>query len=175
MNALGGMPRHREAELIAQRADLLAAEEGDAAPPPRPRHRRRSLLTPSAQGGVNGLDRTRVEVIYVANPAFGTRGRRLTKAAFDSRTLFRRHPQRGQPKLSRRLQMGAFAALDQRIATRFAFTGMDLGESRVCLQHQLTLADRTDLLVADDHAASAASRGQWPASATPRCYHRRRS
>ncbi len=34
----------------------------------------------------------------------------------------------GQPTLARQLRMGVFAALDQRIATRYQIASMDLGE-----------------------------------------------
>ena len=46
----------------------------------------------------------------------------------------------GQPTLSRQLRMGMFAALDQRIATRFAIKPMDLAESAAYLRHHLKLA-----------------------------------
>jgi hypothetical protein len=49
--------------------------------------------------------------------------------------------------------MGAFAALDQRIATRSTLTPMDLAESAAYLRHHLTLVGRTDPLFADDAIA----------------------
>ena len=49
--------------------------------------------------------------------------------------------------------MGAFSAVDQRIAIRFALTPMDLGESLSYLRHHLALAGRTDPLFADDAVA----------------------
>ncbi|MHB1711278.1 MAG: hypothetical protein ACYCV7_07725 [Acidimicrobiales bacterium] len=51
----------------------------------------------------------------------------------------------GQPTLSRQLRMGTFAALDQRIATRFAVKAMDIGESAAYLRHHLALALLTEL------------------------------
>lgn len=59
----------------------------------------------------------------------------------------------GQPTLTLRLRQGIFAALDQRISVRFAVTGMDLAESIDYLRHHLSLAGRTDPLIADDAAA----------------------
>jgi len=59
----------------------------------------------------------------------------------------------GQPTLSRQLRMGTFAALDQRIATRFTIKPMDLAESAAYLRHHLTLAGRDDPLLADDAIA----------------------
>jgi len=59
----------------------------------------------------------------------------------------------GQPTLVRRLRMGVFAALDQRIATRYQLRPMDLAESAGYLRHRLALAGRTDPLFADDAVA----------------------
>ena len=59
----------------------------------------------------------------------------------------------GQPTLNRQLRMGMFAALDQRIATRFAIKPMDLAESAAYLRHHLTLAGREEPLLADDAIA----------------------
>jgi type II secretory pathway predicted ATPase ExeA len=49
--------------------------------------------------------------------------------------------------------MGMFAALDQRIATRFTIKPMDLAESGAYLRHHLTLAGWDDPLFADDAIA----------------------
>jgi type II secretory pathway predicted ATPase ExeA len=49
--------------------------------------------------------------------------------------------------------MGAFAALDQRIATRFTIKAMDLAESAAYLKHHLALCGRHDPLFADDAIA----------------------
>ena len=59
----------------------------------------------------------------------------------------------GQPTLNRQLRMGMFAALDQRIATRFAIKPMDLAESAAYLRHHLALAGREEPLFADDAVA----------------------
>ena len=59
----------------------------------------------------------------------------------------------GQPTLNRQLRMGMFAALDQRIATRFVIKPMDLAESAAYLRHHLKLAGRDEPLVADDAIA----------------------
>ena len=59
----------------------------------------------------------------------------------------------GQPTLNRQLRMGIFAALDQRIATRFTIKPMDIGESAAYLRHHLALAGRDDPLFADDAVA----------------------
>ena len=59
----------------------------------------------------------------------------------------------GQPTLNRQLRMGVFAALDQRIATRFSIKAMDIGESAAYLRHHLALAGREEPLFADDAIA----------------------
>ena len=46
-----------------------------------------------------------------------------------------------------------FAALDQRIATRFTIKPMDLAESAAYLKHHLKLAGRDEPLLADDAIA----------------------
>ncbi len=59
----------------------------------------------------------------------------------------------GQPTLRRRIKLGAFAALDQRIALRYAMTGMDPAETGSYIGHHLTLAGRADTLFSDDALA----------------------
>src|SRR5207247_2524269 len=54
---------------------------------------------------------------------------------------------------NRQLRMGMFAALDQRIATRFTIKPMDLAESAAYLRHHLALAGREEPLFADDAIA----------------------
>jgi len=49
--------------------------------------------------------------------------------------------------------MGIFAALDQRIATRFTIPPMELSESVAYLRHHLALAGRPEPLFADDAVA----------------------
>ena len=56
----------------------------------------------------------------------------------------------GQPTLRRRIKLGAFAALDQRIALRYAMTGMDPAETGGYISHHLKLAGRADTLFSDD-------------------------
>ena len=59
----------------------------------------------------------------------------------------------GQPTLRRRIKLGAFAALDQRIALRYGLPGMTEPETRDYLTHHLKLAGRSDQLFSDDAAA----------------------
>ena len=129
VSALGGVPRFHKAEVMAQAGSLLAAEEAE-------RHRRVVLVIDEA----HLLTAAQLEEL-----------RLLTNAEMDSASSFA-----GilvQPMLSRYLRMGVFAALDQRIATRFSLRPMDLAESASYLRHHLSLAGRTDPLIADDAVA----------------------
>lgn len=56
----------------------------------------------------------------------------------------------GQPTLRRRIKLGTFAALDQRIALRYAMTGMTAQETSSYVSHHLKLAGRSDTLFSDD-------------------------
>jgi type II secretory pathway predicted ATPase ExeA len=59
----------------------------------------------------------------------------------------------GQPTLRRRIKLGTFAALDQRIALRYAMSGMTAAETKTYLSHHLQLAGRSDTLFSDDAIA----------------------
>jgi type II secretory pathway predicted ATPase ExeA len=130
VKALGAEPRYLRAELMAQAADLLAAEEAE-------RHRRVVIIVDEA----HLLDRDQLEEL-----------RLLTNSQMDSVSPFAGILV-GQPTLSRQLRMGMFAALDQRIATRFTIKAMDIGESAAYLRHHMALAGREDPLFADDAIA----------------------
>src|SRR5260370_5458172 len=78
--------------------------------------------------------------------------RLLTSAEMDSASPFA-GILAGQPTWNRQLGMGMFAALDQRIATRFTIKPMDLAESAAYLKHHLALAGRDEPLFADDAIA----------------------
>lgn len=72
----------------------------------------------------------------------------LTNAEMDSRSPFALILL-GQPALRRRLRLGLFAALDQRIALRYELSGMNLEETTACVRHDLELAGRPDTLFSD--------------------------
>jgi AAA domain len=59
----------------------------------------------------------------------------------------------GQPMLLRRLKMGSFAALDQRLSTRYQVQPLDLAEAVQYLRHHLAWAGRKEPLFADDAVA----------------------
>ena len=130
VRALGAVPRGFKAELITQAQDLLAAEEHE-------RRRRVVLLVDEA----HLLDPQQLEEL-----------RLLTSAEMDAQSPLALLLV-GQPTLARQLRMGVFAALDQRVATRYQIAPMDLAESAKYLQHQLVLAGRNDPLIADDAVA----------------------
>jgi type II secretory pathway predicted ATPase ExeA len=76
----------------------------------------------------------------------------LTNADMDSRSPFACLLV-GQPTLRRRIKLGAFAALDQRIALRYTLPGMDLEATASYIRHHLGLAGRCDPLFSDDAIA----------------------
>ncbi len=130
VRALGAEPRYVRAELMAQAADLLEAEDAE-------RHRRVVMICDEA---------------HLLSPAQLEELRLLTNSKMDSASPFA-GILIGQPTLSRQLRMGVFAALDQRIATRFSIKAMDIGESVAYLRHHMTLAGREEPLFADDAVA----------------------
>ena len=130
VRALGAQPRYLKAELMAQASDLLAAETAE-------RHRRVVVICDES---------------HLLQPDQLEELRLLTNSEMDSASPFAAILA-GQPTLNRQLRMGMFAALDQRIATRFAIKPMDLAESAAYLRHHLKLAGREDPLLADDAIA----------------------
>jgi type II secretory pathway predicted ATPase ExeA len=127
VRALGGTPRFFKAEVMVQAQELLAAEEAD-------RHRRVVIVLDEA----HLLSAAQLEEL-----------RLLTNSEWDSQSLFA-GILLGQPMLNQQLRNGIFAALDQRVATRFHIPPMDLGDSTAYLRHHLALAGRSDQLFADD-------------------------
>jgi len=130
VHALGAKPRAQKADLIPQTQTLLAAEEHE-------RRRRVVVIIDEAQL----LAPDQLEELQL-----------LTNAEMDSQSPFALLLV-GQPTLARQLRLGVFAALDQRIATRFQLAPMDLAEAAQYLRHHLALVGRTDPLFADDAVA----------------------
>jgi type II secretory pathway predicted ATPase ExeA len=130
VTALGGVPRYHKASLIPQTADLLAAEEHE-------RGRTVTLVLDEA----HLLNSDQLEEL-----------RLLTNADMDSHSPFACLLV-GQPTLRRRIKLGTFAALDQRIALRYAMTGMTDAETKSYLAHHLKIAGRSDTLFSDDAIA----------------------
>lgn len=125
--ALGAVPRFHRPALIAQTAELLAAEHDE---------RRKSVVLLVDEAHLLSVDQ--LEQL-----------RLLTNTDMDSRsplTLILL----GQPTLRRELKLGRFAALDQRIALRYHLDGLPLDETIAYVKHHLTIAGRSDPLFSDD-------------------------
>ncbi len=127
VTALGSEPRHYKARLIAQATELLARERSE-------RSKQVVLILDEA----HLLSTEQLEEL-----------RLLSNSEMDSQSPFA-GLLLGQPSLRRRLRLGSFAALDQRIALRYELPGMNATETTEYLQHHLALAGRTDTLFSDD-------------------------
>ena len=130
VTSLGGKARFHNATLIPQAQDLLAAETAE-----RGKHvvliiDEAHLLSADALEGI----------------------RCLSNAGMDQAAPFCL-PLLGQPTLRRRLRMGTFAALDQRVGLRYTITGLDQTETGSYIGHHLALAGRSDTLFSDDAVA----------------------
>jgi type II secretory pathway predicted ATPase ExeA len=130
VTALGGTPRFHKAALIPQTQDALAAETSE-----------RGKQVVLAVDEAHLLDHNQLEEL-----------RLLTNTEMDASSPFALILA-GQPTLRRRIKLGAFAALDQRIALRYTLTGMDPTETSDYITHHLGLAGRTDRLFSDDATA----------------------
>jgi type II secretory pathway predicted ATPase ExeA len=124
---LGGVPRFHRCSLIPQAQDALAAEVAE-------RGRRVVLIVDDAHLlGAEQLEELRL----------------LTSADMDATSPFALVLV-GQPTLRQRLRLGAFAALDQRVALRYALPPMNQTETGQYIIHHLKLAGRTDTLFSND-------------------------
>jgi type II secretory pathway predicted ATPase ExeA len=130
VTALGGVPRFHKASLIPQTTDALAAEENERG--------RRVVVV--------------VDEAHLLGPDQLEELRLLTNAEMDSHSAFACLLV-GQPTLRRRIKLGTFAALDQRIALRFAMPPMTPAETTAYIAHHLNLAGRADTLFSDDATA----------------------
>jgi type II secretory pathway predicted ATPase ExeA len=126
VSGLGGVPRFHTASLIAQTMDHLAAEKHE---------RGRAVIVALDEAHLLSADQ--LEEL-----------RLLTNSEMDSVAPFA-----GQPTLRRRIKLGSFAALDQRIMLRYALPGMTAAETRDYLNHHLKLVGRSDQLFSDDATA----------------------
>ena len=130
VTALGGVPRFHKASLIPQTADALAAEENERG--------KRVVVV--------------VDEAHLLTPDQLEELRLLTNAEMDSHSAFA-CLLIGQPTLRRRIKLGTFAALDQRIALRYAMPPMTPTETTAYIAHHLNLAGRADTLFTDDAVA----------------------
>jgi type II secretory pathway predicted ATPase ExeA len=138
VTGLGGVPRFHTSSLIAQTMEHLAAEKNE---------RGRAVIVA-------------VDEAHLLSAAQLEELRLLTNSEMDSVAPFA-GLLLGQPTLRRRIKLGSFAALDQRIMIRYALPGMTEHETKEYLNHHLKLAGRSDPLFSDDAAAliHQASRG----------------
>ncbi len=127
ITGLGSDPRFHHAALIPQAQELLAAEASE-------RGKQVLLICDEA----HLLDAECLEGIR----CLGNMGMDQT-APFCLLLL-------GQPTLRHRLRRGAFTALDQRVAMRYAIGGLDSAETTSYVQHHLALAGRSDTIFSDD-------------------------
>ena len=130
VTALGGRPAHGTATLAAQAAGLLAAEHGE-------RGRVPLLVIDEA----HLMTHDQLEAVRI-----------LTNSEMDAASplaclLI------GQPTLRRMLRLGVLAALDQRIALRYAMPAMTAEQTGGYITHHLKLAGRSDPLFSDDAVA----------------------
>ena len=130
VTALGGVPRFHKAALIPQTADALAAEEAE-------KGKRVVVVVDEA----HLLSAEQLEEL-----------RLLTNADMDSHAAFA-CLLIGQPTLRRRIKLGTFAALDQRIRLRYSMPSMSDNETAGYIAHHLALAGRNDTMFSDDAIA----------------------
>lgn len=127
VGALGAEPRFHKAALIPQTQELIARERTE-------RGKRVVVI---------------VDEAHLLGPDQLEELRLLTNAEMDSESPFAAILL-GQPTLRRRLRLGTFAALDQRIGLRYEIPGMAPQETAAYLKHHLALAGRDDTLFSDD-------------------------
>ena len=130
VTALGGVPRFHKASLIPQTVDLLAAEQ-----------------TERGKQVVIAIDEA-----HLLTPDQLEEIRLLLNSELDSKSPFA-CLLIGQPTLRRRIKLGMFAALDQRIALRFAMPPLTPPETGSYIAHHVKLAGRADTLFSDDAIA----------------------
>ncbi|MGH8996200.1 MAG: ExeA family protein [Acidimicrobiales bacterium] len=124
---LGSVPRFHTAALIAQATDALAAETAE---------RGRQVVVCVDEAHLLTADQ--LEQL-----------RLLTNTDMDSTSPFALILV-GQPTLRARLRLGVFAALDQRVALRYALPPLTRADVADYINHHLTLAGRSDTLFSDD-------------------------
>jgi len=127
VRALGGSPCFQRSNLVPQAAELIEREETE----------RGKTVTLVADEG------------HLYTPDQLESLRLLGNARMDSHSPFALVLV-GQPSLRRRLRLGSFAALDQRVGLRYHLDGLAAGETADYVRHHLSLAGRTDSLFSDD-------------------------
>lgn len=136
--ALGVAPRFHRGALIAQTADLLTRERDE-------RDKHTVLIIDEA----HLLDPDQLEQVRILTNTDMDAGTHLAIVLL------------GQPTLRRTLRRGSYAALDQRIATRYHLQPLGPAQTGDYIRHHLAIAGRCDPLFADDATTAIAhtSRG----------------
>ena len=125
--ALGGVPKFHSASLIPQTQELIATECTE---------RGKAVVIICDESHL--LDADTLEGLRcLSNDGMDAESR-------FSLLLF------GQPTLRRRLRLGAFAALDQRVGLRYALAPLDEVECKSYIAHHVAFAGRSDTLFSDD-------------------------
>jgi type II secretory pathway predicted ATPase ExeA len=127
---LGGVPKFHSSSLIPQTQDLIAAECSE-----------RGKLVTIVCDESHLLDADTLEGL-----------RCLSNDGMDAESRFALLLL-GQPTLRRRLRLGAYSALDQRVGLRYQLAPLDLAETKSYIAHHLALAGRSDTLFSDDAVA----------------------
>ncbi|MGH8299386.1 MAG: ExeA family protein [Steroidobacteraceae bacterium] len=130
VSGLGGVPRFHCSALIPQTQDLIAAEHAE---------RGKAVVVICDESH-----------LYDADTLEGLRC--LSNDGMDAESRFALLLL-GQPTLRRRLRLGAFAALDQRVGLRYSIAPLDLGECSSYIACHLAFAGRSDTLFSDDAVA----------------------
>ena len=149
VTALGQRPRFHCASLIPQAQDLLVAETAERNKTPVIICDESHLLDADAIDGLRclaniGMDATPLCMLLL-----------------------------GQPTLRRRLRLGPFAALDQRVGLRYAISGLaDVAECASYVAHHLKISGRADTVFSGTRWRSSIKRHEgcpgrsttWPCS-----------
>jgi len=130
VTALGGMPQFHRAALVPQTTDLIAAE-----------HQERGKSVVLVLDESHLLDTEVLEGL-----------RCLSNDGMDAESRFSLILL-GQPTLRRRLRLGSFTALDQRVGLRYQVAPLDLAECGSYIASHLRFAGRSDTLFSDDAVA----------------------
>ena len=125
--ALGGVPRFHRASLIPQTTELIATEHAE---------RGKSVVLVIDESHL--LDAEVLEGL-----------RCLSNDGMDAESRFSLILL-GQPSLRRRLHLGSYAALDQRVGLRYQVAPLDLAECGSYIASHLRFAGRSDTLFSDD-------------------------
>jgi len=128
--ALGATPRFHTAALIAQSQDLLAAETDE---------KNRTVVLAVDEAHLLTSDQLE-QLRLLCNSDMDRRSNLALLLV-------------GQPTLRRRLKLGHFAALDQRITIRYHLDGLSLDDTAAYIGHHMSIAGRSDPLFSDDATA----------------------